>query len=163
MMAYLLNTILMFESYFIKALGQQLHSRSNTRNISHLNMREYLNVIALYYLLLHKRIKILIWEFCNSLRIHIYANQNIKQIYHSWEALVESMGSEVPSTVLFSEGRSPEENSTVWSENAALSTMKIHSNPPILYYTERQKKLITSSGRRSLKSTLSKLIIFGHK
>ena len=30
-------------------------------------------------------------------------------------------------------------------------------------YTERQKKLITSSGRRSLKSTLSKLIIFGHK
>ena len=36
-----------------------------------------------------------------------------KQIYHSWEALVESMGSEVPSTVLFSEGRSPEENSTV--------------------------------------------------
>ena len=38
---------------------------------------------------------------------------NNKQIYHSWEALVESMGSEVPSTVLFSEGRSPEENSTV--------------------------------------------------
>ena len=31
------------------------------------------------------------------------------------------------------------------------------------FYTERQKKLITSSGRRSLKSTLSKLIIFGHK
>ena len=30
-------------------------------------------------------------------------------------------------------------------------------------YTERQRKLITSSGRRSLKSTLSKLIIFGHK
>ena len=30
-------------------------------------------------------------------------------------------------------------------------------------YTERQKKLITSSARRSLKSTLSKLIIFGHK
>ena len=30
-------------------------------------------------------------------------------------------------------------------------------------YTERQKKLITSSGRRSLKSTLSKLIVFGHK
>ena len=30
-------------------------------------------------------------------------------------------------------------------------------------YTERQKKLITSSGRRSLKSTASKLIIFGHK
>ena len=29
------------------------------------------------------------------------------------EALVESMGSEVPSTVLFSEGRSPEEISTV--------------------------------------------------
>ena len=36
-----------------------------------------------------------------------------KQIYHSWEALVESMGSEVPSTVLFSERRSPEENGTV--------------------------------------------------
>ena len=32
----------------------------------------------------------------------------------------------------------------------------------ILKYTERQKKLITSSGRRSLKSTPSKLI-FGHK
>ena len=30
-------------------------------------------------------------------------------------------------------------------------------------YTERQKKLITSSGRRSLTSTLSKSIIFGHK
>ena len=30
-------------------------------------------------------------------------------------------------------------------------------------YTERQKKLITSSGRRSLESMLSKLIIFGHK
>ena len=30
-------------------------------------------------------------------------------------------------------------------------------------YTERQKKLITFSGRRSLKSTLSKLLIFGHK
>ena len=30
-------------------------------------------------------------------------------------------------------------------------------------YTERQKKLITSSGRGSLKSTPSKLIIFGHK
>ena len=30
-------------------------------------------------------------------------------------------------------------------------------------YTERQKKLITSSGRRSLKSTMSKLMIFGHK
>ena len=30
-------------------------------------------------------------------------------------------------------------------------------------YTERQKKFITSSGRRSLKSTLSKLIIFGHR
>ena len=30
-------------------------------------------------------------------------------------------------------------------------------------YTERQKKLITSSGRRSLKSMLSKLIMFGHK
>ena len=42
-----------------------------------------------------------------------YYQVDIKQIYHSWEALVESMGSEVPSTVLFSEGRSPEENSTV--------------------------------------------------
>ena len=30
-------------------------------------------------------------------------------------------------------------------------------------YTERQKKLITSSGRRPLKSTASKLIIFAHK
>ena len=30
-------------------------------------------------------------------------------------------------------------------------------------YIERQKKLITSSGRRSLKSTLSKLVILGHK
>ena len=30
-------------------------------------------------------------------------------------------------------------------------------------YTEHQKKLITSSGRCSLKSMLSKLIIFGHK
>ena len=30
-------------------------------------------------------------------------------------------------------------------------------------YTERQNKLITSSGRRSLKSTASKLIILGHK
>ena len=30
-------------------------------------------------------------------------------------------------------------------------------------HTERQKKLITSLGRRPLKSTLSKLIIFGHK
>ena len=30
-------------------------------------------------------------------------------------------------------------------------------------YTEHQKRLITSSGRRSLKSTQSKLIIFGHK
>ena len=30
-------------------------------------------------------------------------------------------------------------------------------------YTEHQKKLITSSGRRSLKSTISVLIIFGHK
>ena len=30
-------------------------------------------------------------------------------------------------------------------------------------YTERQKKLITSSGQLSLKSTASKLIIFGHK
>ena len=30
-------------------------------------------------------------------------------------------------------------------------------------YTERQKKLTTSSGQRSLKSTPSKLIIFGHK
>ena len=35
------------------------------------------------------------------------------QIYHSREALVESMGSEVSSTVLFSEGHSPEENRTV--------------------------------------------------
>ena len=34
---------------------------------------------------------------------------------------------------------------------------------PQIYYTESQKKLITSSGRRSLKSTASKLIIFGHK
>ena len=32
-----------------------------------------------------------------------------------------------------------------------------------VYYTERQKKLIASLGRRSLKSALSKLIIFGHK
>ena len=32
-----------------------------------------------------------------------------------------------------------------------------------LIYTESQKKLITSSGRRPLKSTLSKLIIFGQK
>ena len=31
------------------------------------------------------------------------------------------------------------------------------------FYIERQKKLITSSVRRSLKSTLSKLIIFWHK
>ena len=30
-------------------------------------------------------------------------------------------------------------------------------------YTERQKKLITSSGRRPLKSTVSTLIIFAHK
>ena len=30
-------------------------------------------------------------------------------------------------------------------------------------YTERQKKLITSSKRRSLKSTASKLIIFRHR
>ena len=30
-------------------------------------------------------------------------------------------------------------------------------------YTERQKKLITSSGQCPLKSTLSKLIIFAHK
>ena len=30
-------------------------------------------------------------------------------------------------------------------------------------YTERQKKLITSSGQRPLKSMLSKLIIFAHK
>ena len=41
------------------------------------------------------------------------------QIYHSWEALVESMGSEVPSAVLFSEGRSPEENSRQWKEPKA--------------------------------------------
>ena len=32
-----------------------------------------------------------------------------------------------------------------------------------LNYTERQKKLITSSGRRSLNSTLLKFIIFKHK
>ena len=32
-----------------------------------------------------------------------------------------------------------------------------------LNYTEHQKKLITSSGRRSLKSTLSNLMIFGHR
>ena len=32
-----------------------------------------------------------------------------------------------------------------------------------VFNTERKKKLITSSGRRPLKSTLSKLIIFGHK
>ena len=32
-----------------------------------------------------------------------------------------------------------------------------------LYYTLSVKRNITSSGRRSLKSTLSKLIIFGHK
>ena len=30
-------------------------------------------------------------------------------------------------------------------------------------YTERQKKLITSSERHSLKSTASKLFIFGHR
>ena len=57
--------------------------------------------------------------------------------------------------------------------------IKIHSNPPILHYgfkstsnvwnklsrqdyTERQEKLVTSSERRSLKSTASKLIIFRH-
>ena len=33
---------------------------------------------------------------------------------------------------------------------------------PYSTYTERQKKLITSSERRSLKSSTSKLIIFGH-
>ena len=38
--------------------------------------------------------------------------------------------------------------------------MKPWENP---YYTERQKKLITSSERRSLKFTQSKLIIFGHR
>ena len=32
-----------------------------------------------------------------------------------------------------------------------------------IFYTERQKKLITSLERRSLKSTPSKLIIFGHR
>ena len=51
-----------------------------------------------------------------SVYLSIYTSINLsnsKQIYHSWEALVESMGSEVPSTVLFSEGRSPEENGTV--------------------------------------------------
>ena len=33
----------------------------------------------------------------------------------------------------------------------------------VCMYTERQKKLITSSERRSLKSTASKLIIFRHR
>ena len=49
----------------------------------------------------------------------IWAPLHIIQIYHSWEALVESMGSEVPSAVLFSEGRSPEENSRQWKEPKA--------------------------------------------
>ena len=39
----------------------------------------------------------------------------------------------------------------------------LYDSPLDLIYTERQKKLIASSGRHSLKSTLSKLIIFGHK
>ena len=39
--------------------------------------------------------------------------RDIIQIYHAWEVLVESMGSEVACIVLFSEGRSPEENSTM--------------------------------------------------
>ena len=38
-----------------------------------------------------------------------------------------------------------------------------HTMSTSCYYTELQKKLITSSGRRSLKSTLSKLITFGHR
>ena len=39
-------------------------------------------------------------------------------------------------------------------------TRKVHT---WAIYTERQKKLITSSGWHSLKSTASKLVIFGHK
>ena len=35
--------------------------------------------------------------------------------------------------------------------------------PTVHNYTERDKKLITSSERRSLKSTASELIIFGHR
>ena len=50
---------------------------------------------------------------------HCNWGMNSIQIYHSWEALVESMGSEVPSAVLFSEGRSPEENSRQWKEPKA--------------------------------------------
>ena len=43
--------------------------------------------------------------------------------------------------------------------------LKISTTNPAhtLIYTEHQKKLITSSERRSLKSMLSKLLIFGHK
>ena len=42
-------------------------------------------------------------------------------------------------------------------------TWKLRPTSNNTNYTEHQKKLITSSGRCSLKSTLSKLIIFGHK
>ena len=49
----------------------------------------------------------------------------------------------------------------VWLEIHVFQTE--HDLNQICLYTERQKKLITSSGRRSLKSTASKLIIFGHK
>ena len=45
----------------------------------------------------------------------------------------------------------------------ALSTLPEDRLKPSTVYTERQKKLITSSGRRSLKSTLSKWIFRHNK
>ena len=49
-------------------------------------------------------------------------------------------------------------------QNIWETAFKVHLLQKAVYsYTERQKKLITSSERRSLKCTLSKFIIFGHR
>ena len=68
-------------------------------------------------------------------------------------------------TVILSSRVNVAEDSTV-NHNFVKGLTEFHFIPSISYnymYTERQKKLITSSGRRPLKSTLSKLIIFAHK
>ena len=54
-----------------------------------------------------------------------------KQIYNSIEALVESVGSEVASIVLFSEGHSPEENVTSTISLIVIDIAGIHSSPSV--------------------------------
>ena len=57
----------------------------------------------------------------------------------------------------------PEQTIMVGVEIHMRFLLNVYFQTCLSYYTEHQKKLITSSGQRSLKSTLSKLIIFGHK